>query len=332
MITPQFDLRAHNTLKLASQAQAFARFSSVAELQALLRWAAAEQWPVKVLGAGSNVLLAEHIEALVVQSAMTTVEQLASTNESTLVAVEAGMNWHQWVLQSLDYGHGLENLALIPGTVGAAPVQNIGAYGVEVAELIEWVEGVQISTQQPLRLTTSECQFSYRNSIFKHALAGDFIITRVAFRLPHAFTPKLHYGPLQALDAASLTAKQLIEQVCRIRSSKLPDPQQIPNAGSFFKNPIVAAAQGEQLALDYPSLPHYPQPQQQMKLAAGWLIEQAGFKGQWHGNVRMHEAQALVLTTNGQASLEDVMALKNKIIKAVEKQFGVTLEPEPQLF
>lgn len=324
------DLRALNTLQLPAQAEAFARFSSVSELLSLLDSAAANRLPIRILGGGSNILLANNVPGLVLQSAMTGVQVLSRSADYCRVAVDAGMNWHQWVEQSIAYGHGLENLALIPGTVGAAPVQNIGAYGVEVADCLEAVYGLQLSTRQWRWFSAADCRFAYRDSVFKHELAGDFIITKVVFRLSQRFQPQLNYGPLAQLQPA--TPQELIEAVCAIRRSKLPDPALIPNAGSFFKNPLVSAERAEQLTAHYPALPRYPQADGRSKLAAGWLIEQAGWKGRWLGPVRMHDQQALVLTTNGQATYADVAALRDAVVASVQQQFGVLLEPEPQVF
>ncbi len=330
MLIHHHDLRAFNTLKLPAQAEAFARFSSVSELLSLLDMAASRHWPVRVLGGGSNILLARDIPGLVVQSSMTEVRVLSQDDNSCRVSVDAGMSWHDWVEQSIQYGHGLENLALIPGTVGAAPVQNIGAYGVEVADCLEAVYGIQLSTRQWRWFSNAECRFAYRDSVFKHELAGDFIITRVLFRLQRPFLPVLNYGPLAQLSA--ITPRGLIDAVCDIRRSKLPDPEQIPNAGSFFKNPLVSAAQADTLQKIHPGLPQYPQADGSRKLAAGWLIEQAGWKGRWHGPVRMHDLQALVLTTNSNATYADVAALRDAVITSVQQKFGVLLEPEPQVF
>lgn len=326
------DLTALNTLKLPSKARYFARFHDLGELHDLLAYAKEQQLPVKVLGGGSNVLLDEFIDALVIQSALTHVEALLPEEDFNRVLVQSGVNWHDWVQKSIHYGHGLENLALIPGTVGAAPVQNIGAYGVEVAEFIEVVEGVQISTGNTLKLTPDHCQFGYRDSIFKHLLANDFVITQVVFKLLPEFNPVLEYGPLQVLRSDSLTAQRLIEKVCEIRQSKLPNPLSIPNAGSFFKNPILSLERANLLIQQHPQIPNYALANQQVKLSAAWLIEQAGFKGLWQGNVRMHDKQALVLTSNGQATFDEVMQLKERIVATVEEKFGVHLEAEPQAF
>lgn len=325
-----FELRTLNTLALPAKAKAFVRFSSQIELLGLLKKAKAEHTQVYVLGEGSNILLADDVDGLVIQSAMNSVQLIDQNAEHIWLAVDAGMNWHQWVQQSIQYGHGLENLALIPGSVGAAPIQNIGAYGVEVREYLEQVEGVEISTGKTRIIKEKDCHFSYRNSIFKHELKNDFIITRVVFRLSKQFSPNLTYGPLQKLTG--LDADALIAAVCDIRRSKLPDPTVTPNAGSFFKNPIVDSEKVKELKRIFPELPQYLQADGQAKLAAGWLIEQAGWKGKWLGNVRMHDQQALVLTTNGKASFNEVMELKEAVVTSVQQLFGVTLEAEPQVF
>src|SRR5690554_1787604 len=325
-----YELQRLNTLALPAKAKVFARFASQMELLGLLDKAKENNISVYVLGEGSNVLLANDIDGLVLQSAMEGVKLLEQDDAHIWVVVEAGKNWHQWVQESIEYGHGLENLALIPGSVGAAPIQNIGAYGVEVRECLEQVEGIEISTGKTKILKEKDCRFSYRDSIFKHDLKNNFIITRVVFRLSKQFTPNLTYGPLQSL--AGLSPQALIAAVCAIRRSKLPDPTTIPNAGSFFKNPVVSNDKASDLKLSYPMLPQYTQADGQVKLAAAWLIEQAGWKGKWLGNVRMHDQQALVLTTNGKASFEELMQLKHAVVTSVQQQFGVTLETEPQVF
>ena len=332
MIHYNFDLSALNTLRLPAKAYAFARFRSVDVLLDLLAFAREQHLSVKVLGAGSNVLLAPEIKGLVLQPQMQEIRPLEAMAGFNRVAVEAGVVWHDWVSASVEYGHGLENLALIPGTVGAAPVQNIGAYGVEVGQFIESVSGIRISTQRPFLLTQEECQFAYRDSIFKQALANDCVITHVNFKLPTSFQPNLSYGPLQNLTQTSLTAAQLIAYVSEIRQQKLPDPMDTPNAGSFFKNPMIEMTHASELQNQYPNLPCYPQVNGEVKLAAAWLIEQCGFKGVWHGNMRMHPQQALVLTTNGEASFSELQAFKDRITQSVFARFNIQLEPEPTVF
>ncbi len=338
VIQSDYDLSLANTLRLPARAKAWAAFSSPSELISLLDEADRRDWGVKVLGGGSNVLLAGDVDALVLHSHMKGVQLLGyeadSDGDWVRVAVDAGMNWHDWVCNSIKFGHGLENLALIPGTVGASPVQNIGAYGTEVRDCLESVSGIQLSTHQWRTLSNSECRFGYRDSVFKRELAGDFIVTRVVFRLRVQFRPDLSYGPLKqwADSAVQVTAEGLIEEICRIRSQKLPDPAITANAGSFFKNPVVSAADAQCLSAQYPSLPCYPQPSGSVKLAAGWLIEQAGWKGRWLEHVGVHDLQALVLVTDGQATFAELMQLQAQIQGDVADKFGVALEPEPQEF
>lgn len=328
------DLRPLNTLRLPARAAAFSRFSSLSELLELLAVADERRLPVRLLGGGSNILLTSDVQALVVQSAMQAVSVLSDGADYVRVAVDAGKNWHEWVQQSAAYGHGLENLALIPGTVGAAPIQNIGAYGVEVADCLEAVVGLQLSTRQLRSLSAAECRFGYRDSVFKRELAGDFIVLRVIFRLAKTFAPQLGYGPLRdwADGIGQVTPAALINEICAIRSSKLPDPSEVANAGSFFKNPLVPADLAQHLKEQHPALPVYPQADGRAKLAAGWLIEQVGWKGRWLGHAGMHRDQALVLVTDGSASYADVLQLQQAVVADVLQRFGVRLEPEPQPF
>ncbi|MDP2504254.1 UDP-N-acetylmuramate dehydrogenase [Oceanobacter sp. 3_MG-2023] len=332
-------MSAMNTLALPGRSEFFARFGDLSDLLEHMEWAASHQLPIRMIGGGSNVLMPAQVNGLVLQSAMTAVTVRTCTQETLTVAVDAGMNWHDWVLNSTTFGHGLENLALIPGTVGAAPVQNIGAYGVEVAELIEQVEGFQISTRQWRILSRQACRFDYRDSIFRHELANDFIVVRVVFALKRQFSPNLSYAPLaqwaaeQACAAGRMTPENLIAAVCAIRQSRLPDPAQLPNAGSFFKNPLVSTAVADGLKSRYPDLPVYSaRLPQQRKLAAGWLVDQCGWRGKSLGPVRMHQQQALVLTAPETATLVQVQALQQAVVDSVWRRFGVRLEPEPQIF
>lgn len=324
-------LSEFNTLKLAGQATAFAHFSSLESLIELQQSARELNLPLRVLGGGSNILLAEQVNALVIQPAAKNIRLIREDNTHVWVDVDAGVDWHQWVCDSIQYGHGLENLALIPGLVGAAPVQNIGAYGVEAGNLIEQVVGYQLSTQQLKTFSAAECRFSYRQSVFKRELKNDFVILRVRFRLFKQFQPILNYAPLDQLDVASVTPDALINAVVDVRSSKLPDPKLIPNAGSFFHNPIVSAEFAVELKVQFPDMPQYAQAVG-VKLAAGWLIDQCGFKGKSFGPVSMYEKQALVLTTSKGATLSDVQYLQTMVQTSVYETFGVWLVPEPQVF
>jgi UDP-N-acetylmuramate dehydrogenase len=330
-VRSEVSLSKLNTLRLKGHAKAFSTFSSFESLVALQRYAQQLNLPIRVLGGGSNILLAEHVNALVVQSSAKTINLIHEDDTNAWVDVDAGVDWHQWVCASNQYGYGLENLALIPGLVGAAPVQNIGAYGVEVGELIEHVVGYQLSTKQLRTLTADECRFSYRQSVFKREFKNDFVILRVRFRLSKIFSPKLNYAPLDALDIIKLTSEALIQAVVDVRNSKLPDPALIPNAGSFFHNPVVSTGLAEVLHQQYPAMPQYPQTVG-VKLAAGWLIDQCGYKGKAIGPVAMYEKQALVLTTQEGATLAHVRALQEAVQYSVNSEFGVWLEPEPQVF
>jgi UDP-N-acetylmuramate dehydrogenase len=334
IITKQLSLKSKNTLGLNSQAEYFALFSTAQELEALVHWAESRALPVRVLGGGSNVLMPERVPGLVVQASSDRISVVSTNDDTTVVDVDAGKNWHQWVIESLAYGYGLENLALIPGSVGASPVQNIGAYGVEVSELLVSVTGYCLSQKAWLTIPKSECDFAYRDSVFKNRLKGDFIITSVRFELSNVFSPNLEYAPLNTLDQNALTAQELTRFVADVRSAKLPDPANIPNAGSFFKNPVISSQKAETLKLTHPSLPVYPLglDSTHVKVAAGWLIEHCGFKGKAFGPVAMYEKQALVLTADGSASLSDVTKLKELVQEAVAQTFDVHLEPEPQLF
>ena len=328
------DLQSFNTLKLPSKAKNFSEFDSLSDLLTLVQVAEKNNLSVKVLGGGSNVIMPPEVDGLVLKPSMQGVQLLRENSEFRWLRVEAGKGWHQWVLESQAYGHGLENLALIPGTVGASPIQNIGAYGVEVADVLDSVQGICLSSHQLMALNNADCRFAYRDSIFKRELKNDFIVTSVVFRLAKKFDPKVSYGPLAhwAKENEGFSSQQLIDQVCAVRASKLPDPRVIPNAGSFFKNPLVTKEFASRLISKYPSLPSYPQGNGQVKLAAGWLIEQAGWKGKQLGNAAMHSLQALVLTTNGNANLGDVFLIRDAVAMAVFEMFSVELEAEPQVF
>lgn len=331
MIEQDLPLQNLNTLRLVSSARLFSRFSDAAQLLSLQQRAEDEQLPLRVLGGGSNVLMPECVDALVVQNESVRVREVSRDDMNCLIDVDAGMNWHEWVKKSIEYGHGLENLALIPGTVGASPIQNIGAYGVEAGEFIESVSGYQLSTRQLRTLSASECRFGYRDSVFKRELHQDFVILRVRFRLARQFSPVLSYSPLDALNRSTLTPENLISTVCEVRSSKLPDPKVTPNAGSYFKNPLVTKEWASSLKETFPAIPQYSH-SDGIKLAAGWMIEQCGFKGKKVGPVAMYEKQALVLTAENNATLADVQALQKQVQTQVFDKFGVWLEPEPQVF
>lgn len=346
-IKAQYDLSDLNTLSLAGEAEYFARFNSISELLSLLEYAKNKQLKLKVLGGGSNMIVQPQVNGLVLQSAMQGIKKLAEDDATVTYAVDAGLNWHQWVLQSIELGaYGIENLALIPGTVGACPIQNIGAYGVEVGQCIEEVRGLQLSSGQCMSFTAAQCDFSYRDSIFKKQYKNDFIITQVIFKLSKHFKPQTAYAPLKQMaeqfvennSAQLLSAKQIANWVIEVRNSKLPDPKIIPNAGSFFTNPIIPKSQADELLSQFPNMPVYAvqgsskNKEVLVKVAAGWLIDQCGWKGKSLGLAKMHDQQALVLTLQAGASQQDLINIQHAVQADVNNKFGIQLHPEPQPF
>ncbi len=329
------DLTSLNTLGLRSQACALVRYESDTQLAGLSELAA--EYPgVFVLGGGSNVVLADALDCLVIKVASRGIRLLEETDSHWIVEAQAGEVWHDFVAYCLAQGWpGLENLALIPGTVGAAPVQNIGAYGIELDQRFHSLTAWDIKAAKSVDMSAGECGFSYRNSIFKQAGPGRWLIVSVRFCLPKPWKPMLAYPDLKqhALLGASqgaVTPHQVFDAVCEIRRRKLPDPAVLGNAGSFFKNPVVDAAVLDGLRVAYPGIVAYAQPDgQHYKLAAGWLIERAGWKGRRMGAVGTHERQALVLVNHGGATAGDVAALAQAIQTDVADRFGVVLEQEP---
>ena len=338
-IQQQVSLRPYNTLSLPGMAEHFVSVDSVEAMQRAVQQAIGKQWPITVLGGGSNLVLAQDLPGLVIHMAIPGVELLAETERSVQLRIGAGENWHQLVLHCLDNGwYGLENLSLIPGTVGAAPVQNIGAYGVELSDCLISVEVVDLSTGQIQTLDCEACRFGYRDSIFKRELKGKVAIVSVTLELSKQPKLQLSYPSLQQAVAelqqdspSDVTPQQVSDLVCRIRQSKLPDPAQLPNAGSFFKNPVVSSQIAHNLQRDYPGMVTFPAADGQMKLAAGWLIERAGWKGHAVGDIAVHDKQALVLTNRGNGTGAQLLAVAADIVHSVEQMFGVTLEMEPRI-
>lgn len=321
-----------NTLGLAAYAPMVVRVREPAQVPELRGFARSASG-LFVLGGGSNVVLPAKVQATVARVELTGIQMLASTDEHFLIEAAAGETWHNFVSICIKRGWpGLENLALIPGTVGAAPVQNIGAYGVELSELVHSIQAYDLHKGEWCKLTPAECQFSYRDSVFKRADQGRWLITAVRFALPRHWRPRLQYPDLRARFTSqdhSVTPQAIFDAVCDIRRSKLPDPAVLPNAGSFFKNPIIDVAQHLTLAGRYAMMPAWPQPTGGVKVAAGWLIDQAGWKGRRLGPVGMHERHALVLVNYGGATADDVHALTEAVQRDVHERFGIHLEREP---
>ncbi|WP_319782588.1 UDP-N-acetylmuramate dehydrogenase [Oceanisphaera sp. IT1-181] len=320
-------LAPYNTFGLKHTAEQLVELTAREQLQRL--WQAYRQTPLLLVGEGSNLLFTAPFTGLVLVNRLKGIK-VTETEDAWLVAVEGGENWHQLVCLCLEQNMpGLENLALIPGTVGASPVQNIGAYGVELAQFCQKVESFDWQSGEYKTWSNEECGFGYRDSVFKHE-ARLHLIIGVTFRLPKAWQPVLGYGPLAELGEAA-TPAQIFEKVCATRQAKLPDPAVLGNAGSFFKNPKVVTAQAEALKLAWPKLPVFAAEPGVSKLAAGWLIEQAGLKGVQVGGAGVHTQQALVLVNLGGATAADVLRLAALVRERVEQMFGVRLEPEVRM-
>jgi len=330
----RFDLTPFNTLALPAIASRYCLIQRADDLRAFATQDARRHF---ILGGGSNLVLSGDIDRLVLHMAIPGKRLVSDDSENFYVEAGAGENWHDFVQWTLAQGWpGLENLSLIPGTVGAAPIQNIGAYGLEVGERLHAVTAWDFDRQAFVSFTRDECRFAYRDSLFKQEgwhLSGRMAITSVLFRLPKAWQPNCRYADvaqeLAARNVSAPTARDISDAVIAVRQRKLPDPALIPNAGSFFHNPVVAAAQADTLKAAHPGLPCYPQADGRVKLAAGWLIEQAGWKGKTLGPVGMYEKQALVLVNHGGATGNDVKRTMAAVQAAVQEKFGVALTPEP---
>ncbi|MPR34103.1 UDP-N-acetylmuramate dehydrogenase [Salmonirosea aquatica] len=332
-IQQNVSLRPYNTFGFDVRARYFVSITSVEQLQELLRdpqWEALPKW---ILGDGSNVLLTQDVNALVIQIAIKGIEQVREDTQHVWLRAGAGESWHQFVLYCVENEFaGVENLSLIPGTVGAAPMQNIGAYGVEIKDVFEELEAVEIATGTIQIFDGPACAFGYRESVFKRSMKDRYIITSVTLRLQKIPDFHVTYGDIQktleAMDIRELSLRAVSDAVIQIRQSKLPDPAQIGNAGSFFKNPEIPRAAFEVLKAQYPNLPGYPVNGEIVKVPAGWLIEQAGWKGHREGSVGVHDRQALVLVHYGTGAGQQIKALAYKIQNSVEDKFGIQLSPE----
>ncbi|SEM24058.1 UDP-N-acetylmuramate dehydrogenase [Luteibacter sp. UNCMF331Sha3.1] len=325
-------LGQRNTLRVDARAKLLAEVRDPTKLPELLAYPAVKNGRVLVLGEGSNLLIKGDFDGTVLAMATRGVETF-QRDDRVLIRVAAGERWDDFVRWSLGQGYaGLENLILIPGTVGASPIQNIGAYGVEVSEFIDTVEAWDTHKGEFVVLDRAACAFSYRDSSFKQQ-AGRWIVVAVTFALPRERPLSLDYAGIreevETMGVSRATPYHVAEAVVRLRSRKLPDPAVIGNAGSFFKNPIVPAAKAEALALAHPGVPVWPHAGGTAKISAGWLIEAAGYKGERDGDAGMSNRHALVLVNHGKATGPQLWAFAQKVIAGVQAKFGVTLEPEP---
>jgi UDP-N-acetylmuramate dehydrogenase len=334
MLTENQSLQPYNTFGIEAKARWFARIQSMDELRSLLQLPEVKQQPKLILGQGSNVLLHGDFDGLVIKNELTGVETLDENEDRVTLRVQSGENWHALVQKcaQLDYG-GIENLALIPGTCGAAPIQNIGAYGVEIKEVIDEVHGMDIHTHHMHTFSNEACAFGYRESVFKHAWREKFFISSITLTLTKKSHPlRIEYGAIrevfQQRHIQHPTIQDVRDAVVSIRESKLPDPRVIGNAGSFFKNPTIGVTQYQSLQKSYGSVPGYATVNQNVKIPAAWLIEQCGWKGKRVGRVGVHVHQALVLVHYGGAQGEEIFSLARAIMKSVKEKFDVDLTPE----
>lgn len=321
-------LKSYNTFGIDVSAHYFGHITSREELKEING-----PDPICILGGGSNVLFTKDVEGLVLLNEIKGIEVVNETSEFVFVRAGGGEEWHDFVTYCIDHNYaGVENLALIPGSVGASPIQNIGAYGVEVKEVIEEVEAWNIKEKSFRIFKNEECAFGYRDSVFKRTYKGKYLISSVTFKLSKKPVFKTSYGAIQdelnRMGVQELSIRAIADAVIHIRQSKLPDPKQIGNAGSFFKNPEVPLSVFEQLKLTHPSIVGYPVGSDKMKLAAGWLIEQAGWKGYKKGNTGVHHQQALVLVNYGGATGEEIFQLSEEIVASVKAKFNIELERE----
>lgn len=331
MFQKNISLKPYNTFGIESYAESFVSVTSLSQLQNII----SKNKDVFILSGGSNILLTKNISKPVVYLNLKGIEILESSNlNEVLVKAQAGENWHEFVLWCIanNFG-GLENLSLIPGNVGTSPMQNIGAYGVEIKDVFYALEALDIATGKTKTFNKEDCSFGYRESVFKNIFKGKYIITNVTFKLTkNQHKLNTSYGAIQAeLDQKNIknpTIKNVSNAVINIRESKLPNPKEIGNSGSFFKNPVIYTTYFEVLEKEYPKIPHYPISDKFVKIPAGWLVEQCGFKGKRFGDAGVHKNQALVLVNYGNATGKEIFELAQKILKSIKGKFNIDLEVE----
>jgi len=327
-----FSLKDHNSFGIDVRAEKFISIENIKDLRSLLRKSYAAE--LFILGGGSNMLLTGDIHKTVLHIALKGKKIVSETENEVIIEAAAGENWHEFVLWTLENNYGgLENLSLIPGNVGTAPIQNIGAYGVELKDTFVSCKAMNVQTLEEKEFSLEECEFSYRNSIFKNQLKGQYIITSVKFRLTkEQHHLRIDYGSIRSeLNEKGISSPKIhdiSEAVIAIRRSKLPNPQELGNSGSFFKNPIIKKSQFEDLKAEFPEIPSYEVSANEIKVPAGWLIDKAGLKGYRDGDAGVHKNQALVLVNYGQATGAEILALSKKIQKTIKDKFKIDLEAE----
>ena len=333
MVLTNQSLQSYNTFGIDVSAKYFSEIKSTDDFKALITEPGFEKEEKLILGGGSNILFTKNVDGLVIKNSLPGIIIIKEDPYHSWIKVAAGEPWHPFVLYCVERNlAGIENLSLIPGLVGAAPMQNIGAYGVEIKDTCEEVEAVNMATGEEEIFNNAACEFGYRESIFKHKLKGQFLITAVTFKLNKIFKPNIHYGDikrtLEEMRVQEITIKAVSDAVITIRSSKLPDPKVIGNAGSFFKNPVVSRKLFNTLISKNPLMPNYPQKNGEVKIPAGWLIEQCGWKGKVVGNTGAHKSQSLVLVNYGHATGHEIYDLALQIRQSVKEKFDIDITTE----
>ena len=336
-IQENISLKKYNTFGMDVLARYFYAFSTVDQMQEIGASDTFKNYPVMVLGGGSNMLLTSNYDGLVIRNEIPGIELISENEDHYFVKVGAGVDWHEFVLYCLEKNYaGVENLALIPGKVGASPMQNIGAYGVELKDVFHSLEAINVDDFNLVTFYNADCEFGYRESIFKNKCKNQFVITSVTFRLNKIPVYKTAYGAieeaLQEMKVDTLSIQHIAQAVMHIRNSKLPNPNVIGNAGSFFKNPEIDTIQFESLKKYFPNINGYQTDSGKIKIAAGWLIEQAGWKGYRNGDAGCHDKQALVLVNHGNATGTEIFELSENIISSVHDKFGIFLHREVNIY
>jgi UDP-N-acetylmuramate dehydrogenase len=328
------DLRPYNSFHISTTAAGFAAFSNVAMLQELLDMPAAKQFArTMLLGGGSNILFTKPFDGLILKNEIAGIEVVEETDDHVLVKAGGGIVWHHFVMHAVanNWG-GVENLSLIPGCVGASPIQNIGAYGVEIKDVLHSLEAYHLKDASLARFTSADCGFGYRDSVFKNKYKGEFAILSVTFQLNKQPRLNTSYGAieqeLERMGISDPTIKEVSAAVINIRQSKLPDPDKIGNAGSFFKNPVISNEQFDEIKKLYPGVPGFAGSEGTTKMPAAWLIEQCGWKGYRHNDAGVHQWQPLVLVNYGKATGKEIFELSERILQSVKQRFGIELERE----
>lgn len=333
IVQKNVQLKPYNTFGIEATANYFVEVSTIEQLKEILQSPDYQSTERLILGGGSNMLLTKNFEGLVIKIAIKGFEIVEENEDNIWIKAGAGVVWHDLVMHCVNQNYaGMENLSLIPGTVGAAPMQNIGAYGIEIKEVFEELEALEIETGEIKTFDKVTCNFGYRESIFKHEAKGKYIILNVTFKLSKKPTFHVEYGAIKdtlaEMGVTEMSIKAISDAVIHIRQSKLPNPAEIGNAGSFFKNPEIPNTQFEALKAQFPTIPSYPVSETTTKVPAGWLIEQAGWKGQRFGNVGVHAKQALVLVNYGGGKGEEIKKLSQKIQASIKEKFGIQLSAE----